>query len=491
MHGRIVRYLSSNGKGVVINSSKMLFEFTKETWHDMKVMPMVGMYVEFRCNNDNVITDCRVSKFQEFGGNTLISEYDFWHNDTDEQLETLQSNIRAQMVQKIYKQTNYDNITTIPLTIKLVDSIKCYFKEEFLAISFLNDLYLSDGEFLYDYFYVKKFVPKALDNLLNIDKTIKKDDFMEELSVVARLETAFREFERNQNLNVKNIFEQFFLSQQCHFQALLAAIDNARDSKAFATKRIASIKSEVSLLNRRIESKLNVSESKAKKEKLESEMNHLLSEEQKLEHKFTTLMSLKEQFEKHYFEGFQSLFAKTYQRIYKKIKSGLDICFSILDDKIYSKALHSVSFEKIYFKNPENEMVPITTYYIEQYLDRLNKHKLNEYDNLLYHHINKLKKQHKRYYLIVTSDEKEAMEMKLKILAQNKFNCVKTAYKHTMYFAYMSETKFDKIYVDKNNIWKDINSLIKEGRMLKTNEKTPFLLIAKQSKENRFGFADL
>ncbi|MDE5602934.1 MAG: hypothetical protein K2I71_03310, partial [Helicobacter sp.] len=117
MHGRIVRYLSSNGRGVVINASKMLFEFTKETWHDKKVIPMEGMFVEFRCNEINQITDCKVSKFQEFGGNTFISELDFWHNETDEQLETIQSNKRDLVIQKIYKITNYDKIKEIPLSV--------------------------------------------------------------------------------------------------------------------------------------------------------------------------------------------------------------------------------------------------------------------------------------------------------------------------------------------------------------------------------------
>ena len=66
MHGKIVRYLSNNGKGDVINSSKMLFEFTKETWHDKKVIHMVGMYVEFRCDEYKKIISSRASKFQDF-----------------------------------------------------------------------------------------------------------------------------------------------------------------------------------------------------------------------------------------------------------------------------------------------------------------------------------------------------------------------------------------------------------------------------------------
>ena len=133
MHGKIVRYLNSNGKGVVINASKMLFDFTKEAWHDKKVMPMVGMFVEFRCNDLHQITDCKVSRFQEFGGNTMLSEADFWHHDTDEELITLQSNARDAIVQKIYKSTDYMKLTNIPLDLKLVDTIKDYFHQEFLT----------------------------------------------------------------------------------------------------------------------------------------------------------------------------------------------------------------------------------------------------------------------------------------------------------------------------------------------------------------------
>jgi len=102
MHGKIVRYLSNNGKGVVINSSKMLFEFTKETWHDKKVIPMVGMYVEFRCDEYQKITSCKASKFQDFKKEYLVTEMDFWKNESDEKLEALQSNKRDYIVQNIY-----------------------------------------------------------------------------------------------------------------------------------------------------------------------------------------------------------------------------------------------------------------------------------------------------------------------------------------------------------------------------------------------------
>lgn len=160
MHGKIVRYLSSNGKGAVINLSRKLFEFTKETWHDKKVIPAVDMFVEFRCNEAGQITDCKASKFQDFSGNSMISESEFWHHETDEQLETLLSNKRDAIVQKIYKETNYQKIKEITLDIKPMESLKRYFYQEFSAIAFLNDLYLPKNKYLYDYTHLKRFSAK-------------------------------------------------------------------------------------------------------------------------------------------------------------------------------------------------------------------------------------------------------------------------------------------------------------------------------------------
>ncbi|MCI5969513.1 hypothetical protein [Helicobacter sp.] len=490
MHGRIVRYLNSNGKGVVINASKMLFDFNKETWHDKKVMPMVGMYVEFRCNEAHQITDCKVSKFQEFGGNTMVSEADFWRYDTDEELLTLQSNARDAIVQKIYKSTDYTKIKEIPLTIKLVETIKNYFHQEFLAISFLNDLPVFEEEIFFDYTHLKRFGMKALDHLLFNDKTIAKDDFIEELSVMTRLDSAFSDFSRYNNANLQQIFQDSFLSKQCHYQALVVAVNNTKDSQNLTQKRINTLKGDILLLERRIQSNVELDKSTQKLNKLKKDLEEMLKAEKYYGGLFTHLMGMKEKFDAFYLKSFSELYQKIYIRIFKKVKSGLDICITILDNKIYHKVTKSVAFSKNFFKTPENDRIPNIIYFVEQYMEHLNKDRLNEKDALVYRYVNRVCKKHRKYFLVISTNEKRATEIKLKILEQNKFNVVKTAYKNTIYFTMVNEIHFDCIYIDPENVWKSPNEFIREIKALKANENTKFSILPGSVKENRFGFTE-
>lgn len=488
MHGRIVRYLNSNGKGVVINASKMLFDFNKKTWHDKKVMPMVGMYVEFRCNEAQQITDCKVSKFQEFGGHTMISEADFWRYDSDEELLALQSNARDAMVQKIYKSTDYTKLKEVPLTIKLVDTIRNYFHQEFLAISFLNDLPLPSNSVIFDYAHLKRFGVKALDHLLFNDKTIAKDDFIEELSVMTRLDSALQDFSRYVNVSVKNIFEEYFLRNQCHYQALLTALTNTKDSQNLSLKRIHSFKSDILLLERKIQA--NLLNNTQKLQKIKAELENMQKAEIYYGKLFVHLNTIKERFEEHYFKLFSELYQKVYARIYKKVKSGLDICMTILDDKIYYKTINSIAFSKNFFKANENTEVPNVLYFAEQYIGHLNKDHLNPRDAQMYRYIDKIYKNYRKHFLIVTTNEKRATELKIKILSQNKFNVVKIASKNTIFFTLINEIHFERIYIDQDNTWKPPGVLIEEAKAHRKNANSRYALLPSLTKENRFGFSE-
>lgn len=91
-----------------------------------------------------------------------------------------------------------------------MESLKRYFYQEFSAIAFLNDLYLPKNKYLYDYTHLKRFSAKTLDNLLYSDKTIPKDDFIEEIGIMTRLESAYSDFTRYQKVNVENVFKDHF-----------------------------------------------------------------------------------------------------------------------------------------------------------------------------------------------------------------------------------------------------------------------------------------
>ena len=57
-----------------------------------------------------------------------------------------------------------------------------------------------------------------------------------------------------------------------------------------------------------------------------------------------------------------------------------------------------------------------------------------------------------------------------------------------MYFHLLREEQFEKIYIDGQNLWKDIKGIIEDVKSLKNNAKTPLVLISPKDKENRFGF---
>lgn len=78
MHGKITRYTATTGSGVIMNASKKIFELKKDSWHDGRNRPAVGMYVEFRTNDGGIqVTDARASKYQSFPPDALIREIDF------------------------------------------------------------------------------------------------------------------------------------------------------------------------------------------------------------------------------------------------------------------------------------------------------------------------------------------------------------------------------------------------------------------------------
>lgn len=244
------------------------------------------------------------------------------------------------------------------------------------------------------------------------------------------------------------------------------------------------------MLQRRIQSKVDLEKNSQKLEKVQLELKKMSESESINSNLYKQLSHLKTQFEEHYFKIYTDLYEKTHKRIYKKIKSGLDICITILNDKIYHKILKSVSLQKNFFKNANNDRVPTMIYFIEQYLGHLNKDRLNELDTLLYHYINKLKKKQRKYFLIVTTDEQESTNLKLKILRENELYSVKTAYKRTLYFSLINEITFEKIYIDSAHIWENPEGLIQEAKAFKTNAQTPFEIISKQVSGNRFGFLE-
>ena len=286
MHGKIAIYMDSTGRGTVTNSSNQFFEFNRQSWNDKKSMPSVGMFVEFRCEGKQ-ISSIRPSRFQDFKEGDFITERDFWKSDNDEELEDIQNSRRSAYITELYRNTDFDTIEKIPLSITIPQAIQKYFSGEILSVEALKTSV--DGEkdipYILDYFIIKRFLDKALDTLVFMDNSIDQSQFTSLKSIIMHLENSFNNMKDKQKiLNIGKIFNEIFISLQCHYQALLATIDTRKN-------RATSLDSQIKNLNTEITLKLNSANADIKKreavkerlEKLQKECDYYKSTLKRLE----------------------------------------------------------------------------------------------------------------------------------------------------------------------------------------------------------------
>ncbi|AJC84449.1 hypothetical protein [Campylobacter peloridis] len=479
MHGKIMVYVDGTGRGTVINLAKTFFEFNKHAWHDKRSMPTVGMFVEFRSDGKH-ITDLRPSKFQEFGENDFIKERDFWKTDSDDELEDLRLTRRDAYVQELYRETNYDELEKITLNVTIPQAIQRYFYNETLSINAVKDINTEEVPYIIDFFALKRFLYKALDTLLFSDNTINQADFSAMKNIIVHLEMAYKDMkDKQKHINMERIYDEVFLSHQCHYQALLASLDNRKNRKLALERQMSTLASDVKAKQARVES-----ESGKKRQELEeliTEKKHKLVELKNELDYFSKSIEKLELIKKSFYDKNLTIFTNSFnlarEKLFEKIKQGLNICATKLDLEIWKKSLKSTSIKNSYFKNA-TEISFCTLSFAELYLNRLNKHALNPNDQLLLSYINKVKKECEKNFLVVTSNFDLYVNMKIQIFSTNPYYVVKHAPKKVNYQGLMKNTDFDVVYVDEKTIWAPVADVILEGKyFLKKDSKTKFKIL--------------
>ncbi|TXE82978.1 hypothetical protein FPD46_03765 [Campylobacter peloridis] len=479
MHGKIMVYVDGTGRGTVINLAKTFFEFNKHAWHDKRSMPTVGMFVEFRSDGKH-ITDLRPSKFQEFGENDFIKERDFWKTDSDDELEDLRLTRRDAYVQELYRETNYDELEKITLNVTIPQAIQRYFYNETLSINAVKDINTEEVPYIIDFFALKRFLYKALDTLLFSDNTINQADFSAMKNIIVHLEMAHKDMkDKQKHINMERIYDEVFLSHQCHYQALLASLDNRKNRKLALERQMSTLASDIKAKQARVES-----ESGKKRQELEeliAEKKHKLVELKNELDYFSKSIEKLELIKKSFYDKNLTIFTNSFnlarEKLFEKIKQGLNICATKLDLEIWKKSLKSTSIKNSYFKNA-TEISFCTLSFAELYLNRLNKHALNPNDQLLLSYIKKVKKECEKNFLVVTSNFDLYVNMKIQIFSTNPYYVVKHAPKKVNYQGLMKNTDFDVVYVDEKTIWAPVADVILEGKyFLKKDSKTKFKIL--------------
>ena len=483
MHGKIAIYMDSTGRGTVTNSSNTFFDFNRQIWNDKKSMPSVGMLVEFRtltsdkkddeANKSKTIVGIRPSKFQEFKDGDFISERDFWHTSSDDELEDLQSSRRSAYITELYRSTDFDTIEKIPLSFTIPQAIQKYFAHEILSVEALQTNIQDEKEIpcILDYLIVKRFLFKAYDTLIFMDNSIDQTQFNALKSIMMHLENSYKQMVCDKNPNVTKVFNDTFLSLQCHYQALIATIDTRKNRLSSLETQIKNLQSEINIKANAINADTIKMQAKQEKlDKFKKEANYYKTSLKKLE-------AIAEDFYKKNYSIFENAFKLSREKLFKKIITGLNLCATIMDMKIWRSSLRSSGVKNSYFSLSHIENSFCSLSFAEHYLSRLNKAALNPFDQRLLSYMEKIHKEQSKKFLVVTNDLELLCKVKIECYTLNPYNIVKYAPKKVNYQSLMRDNTFSIVYIDEKNLWESTADVILQGKHFDKTGKTKFKLV--------------
>lgn len=475
MHGKIMVYIDSTGRGTVMDLKKNFFDFNKQSWHYKKSIPSVGVYVEFTADANNRITSLKPSKYQEFKEGDFFTEGDFWRTESDFELENVEQAKRAEYVTQLYRTTDFNTLDHIPLSITIPQAIQTYFKDELVAVDNLKtnmDTLEKKPPLILNYFTFKKFLNKAIDTLLYMDTSINQNQFSNIISTTMRLEASYNDMkDKQKKININRIFNETFLPVQCYFQALLTAIDARKNRLKNAQFQLRSARMEINFETQKPKpDKERIEARKEKIVKLTEEMAEIQKNIERLE-------TLKDEFLKKNFKGFEQGFKLARERLFQRITEGLDLCATITDGKIWALSLGSSGIRNSYFAKDNNCNSFCTLTFAELYLSRLDKYLLSENDQKLYSTVQNIIKQHRKKFLIISSDLELITDLKIKFFELSPYNLVKFAMKEANFQQMMRDESFDMVYIDENSAWENVADIILKGKQLDRYDKAKFKVL--------------
>lgn len=480
MHGRISRYSMITGSGVVTNYSKKIFELRKEQWHDRKMLPAAGLYVECRLDANGFIVDAHSSIYQEFGENSLIKEIDFWKTETDEELKAKEQDLRNEIAEDIFKKTNYLEITHIDISMSITECLQEYFTSESSTIkTALVDIEEIPLDSQLQYLIVRRFLTKAIDYLIYCDKNVTPDMFASDLQKINSLEYSYRGFVQSANLKPDSIYTEVFLEKQLHYRGAIKAILGIKEKIIQLKNKVKFCINEMKKLRNQIE--INKKEAQVLTQKLETQKKIATKAEEEikvLSECQEKLEMLTKTFKESHFQEFGEELKRIHADLFDKTKSTLNLVCSNLDNKMWKIAMASTAVHNNFFKHDINSPYCTMTFY-GQYLKRLDKNKLADSEKMGYNYYHKYKKQNEKLFLIYTANAKLEMHIKLQIMSASKQYGVVVVKTDGEFYSQINAQSFEIGYIDPF-IRGNPKQLIEDAQKTKLNKTTQFAVISKQ-----------
>ncbi len=486
MHGRISRYSMTTGSGVVVNYSKKIFELRKEHWHDRKMLPAAGMYVECRLDDNGLITDAHSSAYQEFSKDSLIKEIDFWKTDTDEELRTKEADLLNKYAEEIFEQTDYLSMQTIKISSPIKECLRKYFASESSAIKFaLGEVEDIPADKRLNYFIMRRFLTKAMDYLIYGDKNVTRDIFAVDLQKINNLEYSYKALVQSSNTKPANIYQDVFLEKQLHYRGALKAILGIREKVIQLKNKSRFCAQDI----RRMRSQIELKKVDNKKypevvQRMETQKTIMLKADEEiriLSQCQARLETLTKGFKERYAEEFEEQFQEVHSYLLDKAKIALDIVCTSLDDKIWKAGMSSSTITNSFFRHDVNGPFCAMTFYW-QYLKRLDKNRLADSEKQGYNYYQRYKKAHEKLFLIYTVNERVEVYLKTQIMSASKYYSVVVTKTDGEFFAAINRQSFELGYIDPF-IKSSPQQIVYEAKSSKFNSSTRFVIMSQQQAE--------
>lgn len=475
MHGRIVQYSHSTGSGIIINNHKKLFDFKLINWHDKTRIPEINLLVEFKCDDDNLsVISVKSSNYQEFGKDSIIKEVDFWRTISDDELEKLELGVFEDLIAKVCKETNYENLSDIKPSISIENFIQYHFEAENHIIQLALKLPTAGYELL-DYRILTRFLMRTLDSLIYTEKRITKDTFSAYLEIYSKLQYLVTPFYKNSQNSAK-IYE-LFLSQQLYFTAAKRELINIKDDLLRVENKLHTTKSQI-FSN---EQKLSNSQSKQQNEvrerleKLKAQLKELNESKISLTKLKEKLEAMIENFKARYEANFAKQFDAVKDRIFEQIKLALNTTITSLDNKMWDLGMKSDPIKNHYFRLGTNYSFCILAFVL-QYIKMLDTSKLSDNDKILHSYITRYQQRNAKNILIVSSDDKLKNKLKIKLFSAYKDFSITTTEKKMEYEIIIANQRFDFVVID--NDLEDCSAIemVIFGKSKRPNKNAKFII---------------
>lgn len=480
MHCKITFYSDNPGVGTVINQFKRTYEFKKEAWHDPSTLPTKGMYVVIRLEEGSEkIVDIKASKYQIFNKNSFVTENDFWNTEDDDALAELEDKKREDFIAEHAAKIDVNELLEIEESSSIDECLDIYFHHHITLINRYKDVFeSSQTPKQLDYFKLKRFLEKALSQLMYVDKRIPSETFHKVKQELTELEFMTQNFAKFTKIVPEELFNNIYLRYQVSYFAVKKRLMIVEENNLSAKAKLNRIPNELKLLESKIVQTKDENAKKQMKEKIEAlkELKNRLDEELRLyELQLTKLKNMLENFSQSKLTQFIQRYEEKKQEIYQKLNTIINIVAYNLDMTIWEVATKSESVRNTFYK-PGIEGTFCCMTFLRYYLKPLNKDLLRDEDKALWDFLQYYDRAIAKTIAIVTENQTLATSLKNYLFSKEKDILVYEFTKPVEFLNWARNTRPNIVLVE--NEIKSISpvDLVLKARQLHPSDSVNFVI---------------